>query len=534
VEVKDAKPARGGMTRSTRVSIFVNVVLICALATLLALAVIWLVGRLAWRHDLRLDLTRDARFTVDPMAASVLRGLSVPVHATFVYGIDQEIRVRALDLAGQPREQILDQYYRPVLLRAASQVQVILAEWSKLSELFTFDSIDADAEPQRMTDVAQRYGRNASDLARGINQVVFDMGSRRRSVPMGRMFTINWGRFDPRPGGLAVLPEMVGKPTVQSELTETLRALAAGETLKIGIPQGVSSAIPPEGPEWDALKELLVSQGFEPASFNLAQGIPEDVALVAVIGMGRKLLPDEIAELVRYEKQGGRLLVLADPNKPEDFARLLEPYGAKLEAALVEDPDRKDPRQPNPAVLLSNELCAGNHEIDRPVAGRIGIYAGLTRPLRIEDLRAPGAERIVLMHGSPAAKVVPIEFRAQTGEPDLVPAARKSAPGVPIAAVLRRPAEGRESRIVVFGGWEVASPRNLMLGTHYGNRDLVLNALNWIADRKGAIGVVEREIAASRVEVTQGFLSTFKWITMVALPFLMALGGVWAWMSRRS
>jgi ABC-type uncharacterized transport system len=530
----EVKPQKGGLTRGARLSIFLNVVVICALATLLAFAVIWLVGRLSWKHDLRVDLTRDARFTVDPFAEKVVRGLKEPVRATFVYGIDDEIRGRALDLAKRPREDILTTYYRPVLLKAAARVQVILGEWAKLSENFTVDTIDADMTPHLLAEVAARQGKTARDLVRGINQVVFEMGPRTRRVPMGRMFVIDWGFFPPDPRAPANPPRMSAAWNVQSELTETLRALSAGESLNIGIPTGIASAIPPETADFAALQDFLSSQGFDPLPFDLAAGVPPEASLVAFLGMGRKLRADEALALKRYEEAGGRMLLLADPRKPEAFPGVLDNYGVRLEAAMIEDQARQDPRQTDRTVLLSDELCAGNHEIDRPLLRRIGIALGPCRPLAIENLGTAGAERIALLQGSPGAVAVPVEYREQTGEPEPIWTARKSAPNATLAAALRRPAGGKESRIVVAGSWELADPGRLMLGTHFGNRDFFLNSLNWIADRHALIGIVEREIGATRVELSPSFLNSYLWINLGALNAVLIVVAVLVWLKRRN
>jgi hypothetical protein len=525
----------GGMSGGTRLAIFVNVVLICFLGALLAVALIWVVGRWSFKHDLRVDLTRDARFSMDPLGEAVVRRLEEPVRATFVYGIDDEIKKRAVDLAGQPRWDVLDQYYRPLVLKAAARIQVILLEWSKLSEKFTFEAIDADTNPHRMAEVARATGRTVQEVARGINQVVFEKGVVKRSIPLGRMFPINWGYVAPDPRAPSALPELIGTPHPQSELVEALRAIAAGEAVKVGLPRGMSAGIPSEGAEFVALKSFLASQGFEAAPFDLARGVPEDVKLIALLGPGRRLLPEEDAELTKFESSGGRLLLLADPRKPEDFKRVLEPYGARLEPGLVEDPKRAAPRQANPSFLLSNEFCAGLHEIDRPLAGRIGLHLGLVRPILVEKLRAEGADRVLLLQGSEDAKIVPVEYREGTGEPDFVTAAKRASQGVALAVALRRPAAGgTEARIVLFGGFEVASPRVLELGTHYGNRDLVLNALNWLADRRSAMGIVEREVAPSRVDVTRDFESRFRWITLVLFPGILVAGAILVFLLRRN
>lgn len=526
---------RGGMTRSTRVTIFVNVVLICALGVLLALATIWLVGRLSWKRDVRLDLTKDARFSVDPLGEAVVRGLREPVRATLVFGIDDEIRKRAVDVYGQPRADVLERLYRPLLLKAVSRVQKVMLEWTKMSEQFTFEGVDADVEPYRMNEVALRSGKTVNDLVRGMNQVVFEMGTRKRSVPMGRMFPIDWGYIAPDPRAPSKPPEMIGTPHPQSELIEALRALAAGEAVKVGMPRGTSAGVPTEGRDFDSFRDFLASQGFEAAPFDLARGVPGDVGLVALLGPGRRLLPEETAELDKYERAGGRLLLAADPRKPEDFGRVLEPYGVKIEAGMVEDPLRMKPRQADPSFLLSDELYVGLHEIDRPiVVGRIGLYVGVTRPLVIESLKSEGAERILLLRASQDAKVIPVEYRAGSGEPDFNTSAKKSVPNAPLAAALRRPTpSGKESRVAVFGGWEIASPRPIEQGTNYGNRDFVLNTLNWLADRP-VVGVVEREITSSKVELTPSFDGRFRWVMLGLFPSLLVATGVVVFLMRRN
>jgi hypothetical protein len=361
------------------------------------------------------------------------------------------------------------------------------------------------------------------------------MGSRKRSVPMGRMFSIQWGYISPDPRAPSMPPQMTGPARVQSELTDALRALAAGESLTLALPMGIASALGPDAKNFDAMREFFTSQGFDPVPFDLASGVPPPTSLVAFLGMGRKLLPNEASALAAYEKGGGRILILADPRKPESFPGVLDEYGVRLEATRVEDELRQTPRQPDPSLLLSNELCVGNHEIDRPLALRIGIAIGPCRSIAIEKLGAANAERTALLQASSAAVVVPVEFREQSGDPDFIRAARKSAPGATLAAALRRPADGgRESRVVVFGGWEIADPQKVSQGSFYGNRDLVLNSLNWLADRKQSIGIVEREFQATKVEMTPGFLNAYRWIAWGAFDLVLGIIAVLVWLARRN
>src|SRR5205085_11224987 len=75
--VGDSKVAlnAGGFSKGARFSIAVNVFAICGLGVAVAAVVLMLVGRLSYSVRLRADLTRAARFTLDPTASSTLRSL---------------------------------------------------------------------------------------------------------------------------------------------------------------------------------------------------------------------------------------------------------------------------------------------------------------------------------------------------------------------------------------------------------------------------------------------------------------------------
>src|SRR5262249_55716156 len=199
----------------------------------------------------------------------MLRKLDQPVHATFVYGFDEEIRYRTRDLTGQPRPEILKTFYLPIIITAASRVENVLNEWSKISENFTYDAIFADRDPQRLQEVANRFGKNPPDLLKGLNQVVIESASRRRVVPLNRMFSIEWGAFSPDPRGYTLPPSRRGPGRVQSELTDTLRALVTGESVKVGSPKGIAPAVAPDGPDARAFQGILGAQGFDAVPIDL-------------------------------------------------------------------------------------------------------------------------------------------------------------------------------------------------------------------------------------------------------------------------
>ncbi len=70
------------------------------------------------------------------------------------------------------------------------------------------------------------------------------------------------------------------------------------------------------------LREVLQSQSYAVKTIGMADGLgvdlPEDAALVAIIGPQQELLAEEVAALSRYVDRGGRLFVALDPDVRPD------------------------------------------------------------------------------------------------------------------------------------------------------------------------------------------------------------------------
>lgn len=71
-------------------------------------------------------------------------------------------------------------------------------------------------------------------------------------------------------------------------------------------------------------RNLGIAQG-------LASNVPEDASIVAMIGPTEELLPEEVASLTRYLRNGGRLLLLLEPDTPAGLEPVLHAAGLHLE-----------------------------------------------------------------------------------------------------------------------------------------------------------------------------------------------------------
>ncbi len=497
----------GGLSRSARWSIGINVFLICGLGLAAVVLVLGLVQTLSYRFDLRADLTRDARYTLSPEAERLLRGLDRDIEIRFAYGRDDDIQRRTLDLAGKPRDDVYRTHYRPLVEGAAERVRRVLSEWTNVSSRMTVEIVDADLAPQRIYEWALERQKKPGEL---VNRVWFRRGDEERSIPLTRFVGIDWGYFPPDPRGAPSPPQIDGKWRVQAELTNTLRGLAAGATVKVRLPKGKRALLEAEDDESSSVRALLKSQGFEPVPWSAKDGPPADgIVLLAAPAAG--LDADDLLALKAFEAGGGRLLLAADPRRAEDFGPLLEPYGLKIVRGAIEDPVHgavDDPR-----VLRSSGLFAGSHEIVRGLSRRAVLALEAARPILDEGVRAPGAVREPILRASAEARLLPIEYAPATGVAEVTVGDKRDARDAFLGLACERPVDGgKKARVVVLGGSGPVDKNLLAAGVAVANRDFLLNCLNWLAERATSAGALESDVPGARVEPSprlQGFVSLF-------------------------
>ena len=80
------------------------------------------------------------------------------------------------------------------------------------------------------------------------------------------------------------------------------------------------------------LKEALEGAGFLLEPLNLVEKgqLPEDAAVIAVVGPSVPLLDSELELLLQYAKAGGKVLVAADPGQRHNISMLMKPLGAEF------------------------------------------------------------------------------------------------------------------------------------------------------------------------------------------------------------
>ncbi|MCS5619723.1 MAG: hypothetical protein NZ808_07675, partial [Myxococcota bacterium] len=91
-------------------------------------------------------------------------------------------------------------------------------------------------------------------------------------------------------------------------------------------------------------------------------------------------------------------------------------------------------------------------------------------------------------------------------------------------------AERTAARLVVVGDSDFAS--NELIG-NYQNRDLFVNAVNWLVDDTDQISIRPPISRASRFRMTGESFVRIQLLSLFVMPELIAITGVFAWWMRR-
>jgi ABC-type uncharacterized transport system involved in gliding motility auxiliary subunit len=102
---------------------------------------------------------------------------------------------------------------------------------------------------------------------------------------------------------------------------------------------------------------------------------------------------------------------------------------------------------------------------------------------------------------------------------------------IAVAATLSpTPPAEQEGRIVVFGDSEWVNNSNLSL---YYNQDLFLNSVSWLAGEADLISIRPRATRASRIVLTESESWAVFYVSVLLLPEIVLLAGLFIWWRRR-
>lgn len=458
---------------------------LAAASVLVVLGILAAINYLSTKYNKRWDLTAARQFSLSDQSKKVLQDLKEPVR----------IRVFARSEEFQRFRDRLDEY-------------------TYHSKQVTTEYID----PEKRPGLAQQYGVTQ------LGTVVFDYAGRNEKVTSDS----------------------------EQELTNGLIKVIQGRQPKVYFTQGhgEKDTASADRTGYNGINTALTSDNFIAERLVLAQvtEVPQDADVLIIAGPRTDFLAPEIDLLKAYLARGGKLFVMLDPvlkpdtPQPVQLLAMLKDWGIEAPNDIVLDvsgmgrligTDESVPVAASyPAHAITQEFnLLTAYPLARSISPVEGGVNGRNPQKLIETGPRSWAESDIksLSGGQPAK----MDGADKTGPVSLGVAVSGPATNAPAPKEPPKPGETPkpvEARMVAIGDSDFAS--NAALGVQ-GNRDLFLNAVNWLAQQENLISIRAKDPEDRRITLTADQERVIFYLTALLIPGLVLLAGVQTWWRRR-
>jgi len=261
--------------------------------------------------------------------------------------------------------------------------------------------------------------------------------------------------------------------------------------------------------------------------------VPSECTVLVVGGPDADYQQPEVDAIKKYVENGGRALIMLDPplkigrSEIADNAALnkvLEGWGVTPEKNLILDMNpigQIAGLGPQVALVTSYDSHAIVNDMTRRVTG-----FPLARSLDTKNGDKTTVQKLFSSSDTSLATT-------KLNSPEIDPHDPKNTKGpllIAAAGTYNTGKENSQGRFVVVGSSSWAA--NSFIGFN-GNRDLALNAINWLASDEDLISIRPKDREDRRITLTQAQMRWIKITSQYLLPLFVILGGVSVWWRRR-
>jgi ABC-type uncharacterized transport system involved in gliding motility auxiliary subunit len=282
-------------------------------------------------------------------------------------------------------------------------------------------------------------------------------------------------------------------------------------------------------------KTLLDRDNYQSQAVTLIDktAVPSDCNVLVIAGPQTNYTPNMITAIKGYVENGGRAMFLMDP--PLDFGRehiaenaglkdLLQSWGVTLENDLV--------LEENPVGQLFGfgpEIPLVSSYGSQPIVNDLkSSMTGfpVSRSMQIKNADKTTVEKLFSTSDRAIATTNLTSNEVNPNSPS-----NKKGPFVLGAAGTYNSGKGNnQGRFVVVGSSGFMD--NAMIGFQ-SNRDLALNAVNWLSSDEDLISIRPKEAEDRRLNVNQRQMSVFAYTDLIAIPLIIIVAGVAIFLKRR-
>ena len=286
---------------------------------------------------------------------------------------------------------------------------------------------------------------------------------------------------------------------------------------------------------YSRFKDLLGKDEYQTKPVNLLSKaeVPSECTVLVVGGPDSDYQQPEVDAIKKYVEDGGRAMFLLDPplklgrseiaDNP-GLNKVLEAWGVTPQNDLILDLNpigQIAGLGPQVALVTSYDSHAIVNDMTRRVTG-----FPLARSLETKNGDKTTVQKLFSSSDSSLATT-------KLNSPEINPEDPKNIKGpllIAAAGTYNTGKENSQGRFVVIGSstWAANSFINFN-----GNRDLALNAINWLASDEDLISIRPKDREDRRITLTKSQMNALTISSQILLPLLVIVGGVSVWWRRR-
>ncbi len=286
---------------------------------------------------------------------------------------------------------------------------------------------------------------------------------------------------------------------------------------------------------FSSFKETLQRDNYESRTISLLQKaeVPADCTVAVVAGPTTDYSAPAVKALETYVDNGGRGFFLLDPplkQRRVDISdnaallALLDSWGVTVDKDLILDQNPigqlagLGPEVPLVTTYESQPIVA-------PLKGQATGFP-LARSLSVKNGAKTQVDKLFSSSDGSFATTT-----LGPGEITLDPAKDKRGPFVLAAAGTYTTGKpNSQGRFVVVGNSAFAANSFLRFN---GNRDLLLNMMNWLASDEDLISIRPKEPEDRRLTLNRAQMSMIRLVSQFLLPLIIIIAGIMVWARRR-
>lgn len=457
-----------------------------AIMSVVFIVIIGLIAGMSVKYKLRIDLTQDSRYTLSAHTVKILKSLKEDVEAIAFYRSDERTRQAMSDL---------------------------LNEYSYHSPKFNFRFVDPDRDP--------------------IETAMYGITSYRTTV-------LKYGDKQ----------EIVGTES-ENKLTNSLLKLISKDVkvFYFVTGHGEKSIENKEDNGYSYVKEAIERENHQARELLLinAEKVPDDAAVLVVSGPETDYLQAELDKITAFVQKGGRALFMVDPSGGlSTLTSYLSGFGFELTNDLIFD-KMSQASGSNIAIPVVVQYDK-NHPVTREFEQF--TFFPFARSVHIKEEPAKGSFDIAKT--SDKTWTVTSDLKKLTKEDEEFDDTKHKRGPISVVAVTAVEVnlgdkkagvskvadntgnDGQDSmktwgKILVVGDSDFTSNKFMKAG----NKDFLLNMLNWLAEEHVLISVRRKEPGMTPLMLTAAQGKIVFWLSVVIVPSLLLVTGLGVTARRR-